>query len=308
LHGADPANPAAAGEAAYVTALYSLALDPDAGPEQIARLAAPERRPANMKHVDLTAAIPAPEVCRQWLRTMVAAELKGIDFLETAMRAGKDAADRAQVLKRAELLGDGESSAQFLRYSKTACSVLFRGIDRLPKLLQRDAEGFFEDLAAAYDEPAAPETESDGDEEGFVAPADDLAAGEAGPSCGTQRECADEPSEDVEVAVEPTVELDLTSQSPDDDDPSVRNPAEPTMAATIPPDPPPDEAPVRRERTSDNFPVEEMTDEELRQFAPEMVNQEELRRKIDAIYGAGRANRDPPAEQPPAGDRGPPRS
>jgi hypothetical protein len=65
-----------------------------------------------MKHADLPAAIPAPEVCRQWLRTMVAAELKGIDFLETAMRIGKDAADRAKVLKRAELLGDGESSAQ----------------------------------------------------------------------------------------------------------------------------------------------------------------------------------------------------
>jgi hypothetical protein len=203
-------------------------------------------------------------------------------------------------------LGDGEGSAQYLRYSKTACSVLLRGIDRLPKLLQRDAEGFFEDLAAAYDEPAAPETASVGDEDGFVAPADDLAAGETGPCCGTQRECADEPSEDVEVAVEPTVEQDLTSHSPDDDDPSVRNPAESTMAATIPPDPPPDAAPVRRERTSDDFPVEDMTEEELRQFAPEMVNQEELRRKIDAIYGAGRANGDPAARQPPAAGRGPP--
>jgi hypothetical protein len=184
--------------------------------------------------------------------------------------------------------------------------VLLRGIDRLPKLLQRDAEGFFEDLAAAYDEPAAPETESAGDEDGFVAPADDLAAGEAGPCCGAQRECADEPSEDVEVAVEPTVEQDLTSHSPDDDDPSVRNPAEPTMAATIPPDPPPDAAPVRRERTSDDFPVEDMTEEELKQFAPEIVTQEQLRRKIDTIYGTGRVNRDVADGQPPADGACPP--
>jgi hypothetical protein len=61
LLSADPACPGAAGEEPYITALYSLAVAPVPDQEQIARLAAPERRPASLKHADFPAAIPGPE-------------------------------------------------------------------------------------------------------------------------------------------------------------------------------------------------------------------------------------------------------
>jgi hypothetical protein len=85
----------------------------------------------------------------------------------------------------------------------------------------------------------------------------------------------------------------------------VRNPPEPTATAPTPPDSPPDAVEVRREKTSDDFPIEEPTEDELKQFAA-MAEQEQLRQKIERIYGTGGANQDPAAGQSPAGGRAPP--
>jgi hypothetical protein len=238
---------------------------------------------------------------------LIASKLEGLALLEEALHNGKDEAERAHVIERAQLPGDGEASRQFRRYYNDACSKSLRCLDRLPKMLERDAEGFFNKLAAKYDEPASPLAESGEDDGGdaVAAPADDLAAGETG-SGEVQGDCADQPSEDLQETVEPTAEQDLASQGSIDDEPSAGNPAEPAAVGPAAPEASPDAVPVRPELTSDDFPVEDMTEEELKQFAPEILRQEQLQQKIDAIYGTGSAKRDPAAGQPPAADRGPP--
>jgi hypothetical protein len=59
--------------------------------------------------------------------------------------------------------------------------------------------------------------------------------------------------------------------------------------------------------TSDDFPVEEPTEEQLTRFAV-TVEQEQLRQKIERIYGTGETNADPAAAPTPTARRGPPRS
>jgi hypothetical protein len=229
LLSADPACPAAAGETPYWTALYSLPLDPAADPEQLARLAAPERRPPVLKDVDVLAAIPGPDMCRQWLRSIVEAELRGLAALEEALRTGQDAADREHVVQRAQLLSDGAASRQYRRYHGEASSRLLRASDKLPRVLERDATGFFEDLDATFNERHS-EPAFDGGEEGAVAPASDVAPEETAPG-QTHDDFTDEPSEEPEDAIQAPGASTLASDGPNDDEPSVRDPAEPTAVA-----------------------------------------------------------------------------
>jgi hypothetical protein len=58
--------------------------------------------------------------------------------------------------------------------------------------------------------------------------------------------------------------------------------------------------PVPRERTTEDIPVVDLTEDELKQFAPERLSLEELEKKLEAIYGSRGANRDPAAGPPPA--------
>jgi hypothetical protein len=301
LLSADPACPGAAGEDPYITALYSLAVAPVPDQAQIAWLAASERRPASLKHADFPAAIPGPEACRQWLRSMVASKLKGLALLEEALRTGKDAAERAHVIDRAQLPADGAASRQFCRYHGQAFAKMLRCVDRLPGMLERDALGFFDELAAMdHDaEPATPEGPTDGGAEGCVTDGADLAAAEKGAG-RSHHDCADEPSEDPEKTAETTVEQGLASQGPNDDEPSVWNPAEPRAAeaAAAPTALPLSPMPVPRETTTEDIPVIDRADCELEQFAPERVVLERLPRKLEA----------PPAAvaRPPEGGRDPP--
>jgi hypothetical protein len=308
LLSADPACPGAAGEDPYITALYSLAVAPVPDQAQIARLAAPERRPASLKHADFPAAIPGPDACRHWLRSMVASKLKSVALLEDALRTGKDAAERAHVIDRAQLPADGAASRQFCRYHGQAFSKLLRCVDRLPGMLERDALGFFDELAAMYHdaEPATPEGPTDGGPEGCVTDGADLAAAEKG--AGRSRDdCADEPSEVVKKTAEPIVDQPLVSRVPDDVDPSVRNPAEPRAAAASAPPTALSGSPmpVACETTTEDIPVVDRTEDEVEPHAPERVVLERLPQKREAISGTGGVNREPTAG-PPEGGRDPP--
>jgi hypothetical protein len=270
-----------------------------------------------------------------------AAELKNLALLEEALRTGRDEADRARVFNRAQLLRDGEASRQYRRYHNDSCAQFLRCLDRLPRVLEWDALGYFDELAAAYDAadaaPATPDDDPDGGGDGGVAPADAPAAEETGVR-RNPGDCADDPGEGPDTTVQTTVEQVLASNDPNDDDPSVadpaepadatpgpahsrpslgegtRDPAEPTDAApgpapapeSPPPAPLPVPVPVRRERTSDDFPVVDLTAEELKQFAPERDSLEQLGKKLEAIYGTGGINRDPAAGPPPADVARPP--
>src|SRR5262249_33142511 len=65
--------------------------------------------------------------------------------------------DLERVLKQTVLLNEDAPSRQFLRYHKEWCSQFFRASGVLPLALQRDASGFFDDLAASdEDEPSEP--------------------------------------------------------------------------------------------------------------------------------------------------------
>src|SRR5262249_44448991 len=110
---ADPACPGAGGQTPYLCALYSLAAQPIPDHERIARLAAPECRPPALAHADLPAAIPGPEACKQWIKSLIASKIEGLALLEAALREGKDASELAHVIARAQLPGNSTASLAF---------------------------------------------------------------------------------------------------------------------------------------------------------------------------------------------------
>jgi hypothetical protein len=109
-----------------------------------------------MMGLDLPAALPSVAECRQWLQDLAATQVAELRQREESLRLGKDRADLEHVLKLALVLSDEDGSKHFLRYHGEWCSKFFRAFDRLPKVLQRDASGFFDELddAAAEAEPA----------------------------------------------------------------------------------------------------------------------------------------------------------
>src|SRR5262249_54527772 len=134
-----------------LVALCSLRCMPFGGDPQFAQLSAPERRPAGLKDVDVRALVGGPEECRRRLRQLVAGEVAALRVLEEEHRTGRDRKDREQLLNRALLVHDCDTSRQFLRYHKEWCSKFFRAYQELPRTLERDAAGFFDDLAGADD-------------------------------------------------------------------------------------------------------------------------------------------------------------
>jgi hypothetical protein len=182
LLGADPdLDRIGATPDAFLMALYNFQCQPQPAVEQIAALCLPQRRPLSLAHLRLPAALPGPEECRQKLRAMVANVIDEIRSLEVELRMGKDRADLEFVLKKCLVLGEGESSRQFLRYHKEWSSTFFRFSQVLPVALERDASGFFDDLAASYDDdepppdppvPSDPEPDSRADSDPHSTPAD----------------------------------------------------------------------------------------------------------------------------------------
>jgi hypothetical protein len=157
LLGADPdLDQIGASKDAFLMALYNFQAQPQPAVEQIAALCLPQRRPVALAHLRLPAALPGPEECRQKLRAMVATVIDELRSLEAELRMGKDRADLEFVLKKSLVLGEGESSRQFLRYHKEWSSTFFRFSQVLPVVLERDASGFFEELAASYDDEEPP--------------------------------------------------------------------------------------------------------------------------------------------------------
>jgi hypothetical protein len=141
-----------ASEEAFSLALFNFQCQPRPAVEQIAALCLPARRPAALAHLRLPEALPGPEECRQRLRGMVAATIEGLRSLEAELRMGKERAELEFVLKKCLMLGDCDSSRQFLRYHKEWSSLFFRASRVLPLTLQQDASGFFDDLAAPDDD------------------------------------------------------------------------------------------------------------------------------------------------------------
>jgi hypothetical protein len=158
LFGADPdLDQIGASEPAFLAALYNFQCQPEPAVAQIAALCAPHRRPGTLAQLRLPAALPAAEESRRRLRALVATEVEEVRRLEQALRLGKDRADLERVLKQTLVLNDDAPSRQFLRYHKEWCAQFFRASRALPLALQRDASGFFDELAASDDdEPSQP--------------------------------------------------------------------------------------------------------------------------------------------------------
>jgi hypothetical protein len=164
LVGADPdLDHIVANENAFLMALYNFQCQPRPATEQIAALCAPQRRPTALAHLRLPEALPGPEESRQRLRTMVATLIEELQDREAAFRMGKDRADLESVLKKTLVLQDGEYSRQFLRYHKEWSALFFRASGVLPLTLQRDASGFFDELAASYEDQPPPDGPGPGD-------------------------------------------------------------------------------------------------------------------------------------------------
>jgi hypothetical protein len=172
-------------------------------------------------------------------------------------------------------------------------------------VLERDATGFFEDVDATFNERHS-EPPFDGGEDGAVAPASDVAPEETAPG-RTHDEFTDEPSDEPGDAMQTPGASTLASDGPNYDEPSVRDPAEPTAVAPsghhVPgPGPVPAPEPVRRAKTTDEIPVRELTPDELKRYAPDVAALEYWRQRIEAIYGPGsdpgqrNVGRGPPAE------------
>jgi hypothetical protein len=140
-----------ASDEAFTMALYNFQCQPQPATEQIAALCTPLRRPRALAHRRLPEALPVPEECRQRFGGMVAKIIEELQKLEAELR-GQDCANLESLLKRTLVLNDCESSRQFLRYHKEWGSLFFRAIRVLPLTLERDASGFFDDLAASYDD------------------------------------------------------------------------------------------------------------------------------------------------------------
>jgi hypothetical protein len=126
---------------------------------RIAELSAPERRPEGLRGVDLAGVVPTAAECRQWLGRLIAAEYESVRLLEEAFRTGKDRAGYERVMERSRMLGEGETTRLYLRYSKEANSTFLRNYKELVATLKRDAESAEDDEeTGSSDSPSAPET------------------------------------------------------------------------------------------------------------------------------------------------------
>jgi hypothetical protein len=153
MFGADP-HPdriTDAGARTYLAVLYNLRCLPEAelGEDQLIGFCAPRRRPPALQGKDLPAAIPAPAACRAWLQELVAERIAKLERLESSLRLGQERAELDRLIEKAALPEDDEASRQYLRYHGESCSKFLRTFDKLPRELQRDASGFYDD-----DEPA----------------------------------------------------------------------------------------------------------------------------------------------------------
>src|SRR5262249_58301278 len=130
----------------------------------------------------LPEALPAPEVCREWLRHRVAREIAELVRLEQELRLGRERETFQRTMKMALLPGDPESARLFDRYYSESCSKFFRAFTALPKVLERDAEGFFDDLAELWedDDDAPPEPPEPCDPD----PATDVQEDDSAPHAG----------------------------------------------------------------------------------------------------------------------------
>jgi hypothetical protein len=143
LFGFDPAPEClGADDLPWQMVLYNLHCQPSTAEtaRQIAALAAPERRPAGLRGVDLAGIVPPAAECRQWLLRLVRAEAESVGLLEEAYRTGKDRAGYERVMERSRMLGEGETTRLYLRYSKEADSTFLRYFKELTATLKRDAE------------------------------------------------------------------------------------------------------------------------------------------------------------------------
>jgi hypothetical protein len=145
-----------ASDQAFLLALYNFQCQPQPATGPIAELCAPWRQPAALAHLRLPAALPGPEECRRRLRTIVASTIYELRKLEADL-AAKEQGELESILKKALMLCEGESSRQFLRYFKEWRSAFFRVAGVLPLALQRDASGFFDELAAASEDDEPPD-------------------------------------------------------------------------------------------------------------------------------------------------------
>jgi hypothetical protein len=117
-------------------------------------LSAPERRPAVLRGVDLGRWVPAPEVCRQWLQDLLAAEVASLKLLEEALRRGKEGAAHDRVMRMAKMMPEGDMSRQYLRYRKEADSRYLRSHRALLATLEHDAARMADDEDDGSDEGA----------------------------------------------------------------------------------------------------------------------------------------------------------
>jgi hypothetical protein len=162
LFGFDPAIDGLSGDnLPYRMVLFNLHCQPRTAETErrIAELSAPERRPEGLRGVDLAGGVPAAAECRQWLGRLIAAECESVRLLEEAHRTGKDRAGYERVMERSRMLGEGETTRLYLRYSKEANSTFLRNYKELVATLKRDAESGEDDDETGCSDPAAsPET------------------------------------------------------------------------------------------------------------------------------------------------------
>ncbi len=130
-----------ASETGYRIYVYNLHCLPQTAETigQMAQLSEPARRPLALRGADLKSWLPAPEVCREWLRGMVAAEIQSLGLLEEAIRTGKDASEYDRLMEGAKLLPEGETSRQVLRYGKEADSKFLKNFKEFKQTLAADA-------------------------------------------------------------------------------------------------------------------------------------------------------------------------
>jgi hypothetical protein len=141
----------------YRMVLYNLHCHPRTAEtqRQVAELSVPERRPAELRGVDLAHFVPPAAECRGWLERLIAAERESVALLEEAHRTGKDRAGYERVMARAGMLGEGETPRLWLRYTKEANSIFVRNHRELMATLKRDAQSSEVNEKAGSSDPGA---------------------------------------------------------------------------------------------------------------------------------------------------------
>jgi hypothetical protein len=219
LFGADP-HPERIKDASprgYLAVLYNLRCLPESelGEDQLIGLCAPRRRPPALRGKDLPAAIPAQAECRAWLQQVVAERIEKLQRLESSLRLGKERAELDRLIENAALPEDGEASRQYLRYHGESCSKFLRTFDKLPRELQRAADGFYDDdepsPADGTDDP--PPNPSDPEPESDDAPVESP----VGPSPTAAAETAADGSHEGPVPDGPAGALPAAAELPPDE-------------------------------------------------------------------------------------------